>query len=397
MIYREQDVTKIRKYKVDIVLGVILVLVTATLALYMMWDEFGVKVKTSFSEDWTLMHLAKNNDVPIKEIRHIVGHKHRGVWGIPKNMPIGETDIPLSAFEEAIEHIREEANPAAGVVKFVLWAVLISILIIWLKNTRSIRWKRIVILAGTVIVFGFFLGAMPNPMELVVKLFKWTIGMEAGAKVLITSLALFTIFSLVMRKMVCSWGCPLGALQESILNIPVVKRKKNWRLPFWLSITMRSVLFFVFVCLLYGIFFGVSNFVLYHHVNFFKIFNWDLADFALYTLPVLAIASLFVFRPFCQFVCPFGLYAWVLENFAANKIYISEDKCVHCEQCVRACPTEAMKGIYAKKRGYFLPDCWSCGRCIEVCPNNAITFGKQSNGECVAADTGKTKQYDRTC
>jgi ferredoxin len=49
------------------------------------------------------------------------------------------------------------------------------------------------------------------------------------------------------------------------------------------------------------------------------------------------------------------------------------------ERRAKKCPTQAMKGIYEKKRKYLLPDCWSCGVCIEVCPANAVKYG--SNGK----------------
>ena len=96
--------------------------------------------------------------------------------------------------------------------------------------------------------------------------------------------------------------------------------------------------------------------------------------FGILTLPILILSSLYVYRPFCQLICPFGLYAWLLENFAVNKITINEDKCKNCKECVNSCPTQAMKGIYEKRRAYFLPDCWACGKCIEVCPTDAIKY-----------------------
>jgi len=179
--------------------------------------------------------------------------------------------------------------------------------------------------------------------------------------------------------LLCSWGCQLGALQESIFNIPIFRRKYNIQVPFAISLTFRVAVFATFISLLfgfgYGVVEGIKNFVIYHHINYFKIFHFhDLAIIALYTLPIFIIASLFIYRPFCQFICPFGLYSWLLENISIKRIKIIEDKCIKCEKCVKACPTQAMKGIYEKKRKYFLPDCWSCGACIEACPADAIKY-----------------------
>jgi len=141
------------------------------------------------------------------------------------------------------------------------------------------------------------------------------------------------------------------------------------------SLVFRSAFFVVFIMLLFGIGLDVKNFVIFHQVNYFKLFRpANLAPFALYSLVVLVSASFFVFRPFCQFICPFSLWAWLLQNIAINKIRIERDKCIDCKKCEKACPTGAMKAIYEDKRKHFLPDCWSCGKCIDMCPTNAIKY-----------------------
>lgn len=140
-------------------------------------------------------------------------------------------------------------------------------------------------------------------------------------------------------------------------------------------LVVRLVFFVVFIMLLFGIGLDIKNYVIYHQVNYFKLFRpANLAPFALYSLVVLVLASFFVFRPFCQFICPFGLWAWLLQNIAINKIRIERDKCIDCKKCEKACPTGAMKAIYENKRKHFLPDCWSCGKCIDVCPTDAIKY-----------------------
>jgi polyferredoxin len=249
------------------------------------------------------------------------------------------------------------------------------LVLVFVLSRKKIRKIRVPLLILSVAAFGLILGDTPNPMESVVKLFKMLNKMEGEPKVLIISFVLFTLFSLLGSKLICSWGCQLGALQESLFDVPLLKRKRKFQLPFILSLGTRLVLFILFFLLLFGIGLGVKNFVLYHHINYFKIFNWDLASAALYSLPLVILASLFVYRPFCQLICPFGLYSWLLENAAINRIRILEERCIKCQSCVRNCPTKAMEGIYQARRKYFLPDCWSCGVCTEVCPTNAIKYG----------------------
>jgi polyferredoxin len=361
--------------KKNVVLSILLVAVTLCLSLYMNWNSFGAKSALKFSEEMTLKQLSQENTVPVKEILHILSHDDPKAWDLPKDVPIRELKTDPSGIRSVIEHIKEEEKPELEVVKYVLWSAWLSLVLLLVLSRKRIKRIRIPLLILTAATFGLLLGATPNPMEAVVKLFKMLNQMEGGPKVLITSLVIFTLLSLLGSKLICSWGCQLGALQESLFNVPLLKKKRKFQLPFVLTLVLRLVLFVLFFFLLFGIALGVKNFVLFHHINYFKIYNWDLAAVALYTLPLFVLMSLFIYRPFCQLVCPFGLYAWFLENLAINRIKITEDRCIKCESCVRNCPTQAMKGIYQAKRRYFLPDCWSCGVCTEVCPTNAIKYG----------------------
>ncbi|MCP3666030.1 MAG: 4Fe-4S dicluster domain-containing protein, partial [Gammaproteobacteria bacterium] len=79
-----------------------------------------------------------------------------------------------------------------------------------------------------------------------------------------------------------------------------------------------------------------------------------------------------VYRPFCQFICPFGFISWIAEQFSIIRVRIDKDKCTQCGACIKACPLEAVKGRILDKR---LPaDCFSCARCLNVCSFDAIRY-----------------------
>jgi len=364
--------------KMNIIIAVLLFAATIAGVLFIQWDSLTGKGDREpvFSDKFSLKELAKKNGIPPGELRFKLSHELPLGRKIPMKKPIKKLDIEQTKIIKALEHALESDNPFTFIIKYVLWAVLAGVVVLLILQRKKIRLTRKIIMVLVVAIFGIWLGATPSPMESIVKLSKCFAGMQGGPTAIAISFVLFSLFSLWGAKLICSWGCQLGALQETLFNIPLFRKKYKFQIPFCLSLGVRLILFIVFFVLLFNIGVSIKNFVVYHHVNYFKIYHFDdLTKVALYSLPVFVIASFFVFRPFCQFVCPFGLWAWILESLAINKIKIDQDKCIHCNKCVESCPTQAMKGIYQDKRKFFLPDCWSCGNCIEACPTDAISYG----------------------
>jgi ferredoxin len=90
------------------------------------------------------------------------------------------------------------------------------------------------------------------------------------------------------------------------------------------------------------------------------------------TVTIALAGSVFVYRLFCQLVCPFGFVSWIFERFSLARVHIEKDACIQCGACIRACPLDAAKGLVEGRK---LPaDCFSCGRCLNVCPTDALRY-----------------------
>jgi polyferredoxin len=174
--------------------------------------------------------------------------------------------------------------------------------------------------------------------------------------------------------MVCGWACPFGALQELIYSIPGLRKLKRCKLPFVLTNTIRAILFVLMFLLLFGFVGERKGFVIYHYINPFNLFNLHFETIGIVMTVIGAVVgSFFVYRPFCQIICPFGLISWVFERLSITRMRINRDVCTKCGACMRACPSDAAKDrVYGKK---FPADCFSCARCLKVCPTDAIRYG----------------------
>ncbi len=235
------------------------------------------------------------------------------------------------------------------------------------------RAPYMVFLLFSVIVAGFLLGKSPNPMEGAVKIFKSMVGLYPDPTAKVIAFLFFIVLAVVGNKMICGWACPFGALQELIYSIPVLQRIKRRKLPFVLTNTIRAGLFAAMLLFLFGIIGGRKGTVIYHYVNPFNLFNLDFETVSILLTVILALLGSFaVYRPFCQFICPFGFISWIIEQFSIIRVRIDKDKCTECGVCIKACPLEAAKGrIFSKG---LAADCFSCARCLNVCPVDAIHY-----------------------
>lgn len=366
------------------ILGIVLVFATTGLALLIKYDPFEKEPKIAVRDEMSLRHIAERNNVPIDAMVPLLPPTHRTnpaatLLGLHK--PILSLGVEKESIAAAIRTAQTEGFPITDVVRYILWSfwlVAAGCLLIYRRHVRKIRAIWLVL---TLTVFGLILGAAPNPMEAVVKFHKLIQSVPGNPAVfVIANLAIFTLLSIIGAKMLCSWGCQLGALQETLYNLPIFKTlKRKWKLPFATSIAVRITVYLLFFFLFFGLLNinqGGPGSILYHHFNMFKIYDfYDLALFTLLLIPVILIASLVVFRPFCQLICPFGLYSWLLENVSLYRVRkTSTEQCNGCRQCEQVCPTDAMKAMNEGGRRYFLPDCWSCGACIATCPNDALRF-----------------------
>ena len=195
---------------------------------------------------------------------------------------------------------------------------------------------------------------------------------------------LLLLFGLVLGRVVCGWACPVGLLQELIFKLPVPKLKKGrvtraltavkyavlgvFALGFPIAYAFRNEplpAFCKYICPA-GTLEGGLTLLLHPENGGLRetagvLFFWKLG----LALAIL-IASAFVFRVFCRFLCPLGALYSLFARLALLGVKVDETGCTGCGVCVRVCPVDI--------RRVGDRECVHCGRCVSACPEQAIAF-----------------------
>jgi len=215
--------------------------------------------------------------------------------------------------------------------------VLIGALIVttWLalkkRSRQGLVWMSVFSLA----YFGFYrhgcICAVGSVQNVSLALF------NQGYSIPLSALLFFTIpllFALAYGRVFCAGVCPLGAIQELTGIRPV-------KLPKSVEVILASV---PFIYLGIAILFASTNsqFIICRYDPFVGIFRFD----APYTMIIfgvlLLLAGIFVNRPYCRFLCPYGVLLNIFSRFAGKHLTITPAECTNCRLCEEVCPYDAI-------------------------------------------------------
>ncbi|MCX6693295.1 MAG: 4Fe-4S binding protein [Methanomicrobiales archaeon] len=162
-------------------------------------------------------------------------------------------------------------------------------------------WTGIVVLALTVLI-GFLSFAPRVPYQFQLLFVGWqSAGPGGPALVVVAGIIALLALTLLFGRFFCGYLFPIGALFELASRIPGPKVPIPWpRIP--LIIRMGVFLLIVVAGVTFSI--GVLN-----PFGIGEFFSLTASVFS-FVFVVLILASIFVYRPFCRFVCPIGALAF---------------------------------------------------------------------------------------
>jgi ferredoxin len=347
----------------------------------------------SFTTKMSIREIAPKLGVTGKAIAREFGFP----LDVKKNKPLGKLGVKQEDLDHVVEHLIAHR---AKLLKYYVFAALVLWGLVYLtrlgrpdgspnseRKTWYPRGPYVAALLVAVVVCGFMLGKSPNPMEGSVKVFKSMVGLYPSVWDKAAALLFFLGLAVVGNKLVCGWACPFGGLQELLYSLPILKRAKRRKVPFWISNTIRAALLAIMLLLLFGLVGGRRGFVVYHSMNPFNLFDFEFEQLSILITIVLTLGlALFVYRPFCQFICPFGFVSWLAERLSLARVQVDRDRCDNCGACILACPSQAAK--HKVEGRIFGEDCYSCARCLNTCPSDAISYGSifSPKGSCPSQD-----------
>jgi ferredoxin-type protein NapH len=301
----------------------------------------------------------------------------------------------LGGSDEIIKY-REQFRPQLYQPEASFWPKLdLAVLVALLVGGGAMVWRRVhfrwfwIPAAVTLAYFGMLRGGCICPVGSVANLSIGLVHPERVAKMTAVMFFLPLIAAIIMGRVFCVAGCPLGAVQHLLggrhsIRLPkALERVGRW-LPVlalgataWLAVRGGCLL----VCLLDP-----------YKTAFFFSFGW-LHRFLAWAQGSLAEPGLFwvgdltawgiligavglgwwVYRPFCRFVCPYGVLLGWFSMVAIKRRKIEQSHCVQCGICEKRCPVHAI--VRDPKTAEFRIShfhCIQCNRCSSHCRKQGI-------------------------
>ncbi len=200
----------------------------------------------------------------------------------------------------------------------------------------------------------------------------------------IVLLGITLFFGIFLGRVFCGWICAFGALQGGVrfIGSKIIKKKVeiNPKLDKILRLLKYPILFIIlYFTYKTGqlIIRPYDPWATYAHI--FSPFSEIISDFLIGFIILLAIliASFFIDRPFCKYLCPLGAFLGILRIFNFNTIKRDEKTCISCKKCNMVCP---MNIDVMTKEKVKSAECINCFQCINDCPTKKETLKLKTFG-----------------
>ncbi len=249
-----------------------------------------------------------------------------------------EQRFPRPEFESGYQQpATETPAPRAQIMEYLDVAVLVGFLILatWLMIKKRSRRGMMWLVIAAVLYFGFYRNGCVCPIGAI-----QNVTLSFFDPVYAISIVVFLFFvlplivTLFYGRTFCGGVCPLGAIQDLVIVKPL-------SLPKWLNKTLGLI---PYIFLTLAVLFAATgtDFIICRYDPFIGFFRMD----GMFLMIVLGISFLllgmFIGRPYCRFLCPYGVMLSWMSRFSGKHVTITPSKCIQCKLCVKSCPFDAI-------------------------------------------------------
>ncbi len=248
-----------------------------------------------------------------------------------------EFRFPMPEFTTGYEHEPMHLPPAALTPPWLDAALLAALLLAtaWAVLRRRSRNAVLALSFFTLAYFGFYregcvcsVGSLQNVLNAYL-----------GAGDVLTWLTALFFFlpllsALYFGRVFCAAVCPLGAAQELCAVYPVQVPK-----PVDAALGMLAYAYLGIAAM--GVIMG-CGFLICRYDPFVALFRLSGSFNLLLAGGLLLGAGIFIARPYCRYLCPYGVLLRWVSIYARRHATISPAECVQCRLCENACPYNAI-------------------------------------------------------
>ena len=220
------------------------------------------------------------------------------------------------------------------------------------------------------------------------------------------------IIGLFVGRFICGWFCLFGLIQELLYKIPTPKLTmpgKPDKLLRYLKYLILLVMVFLlpffyrsqygagepffckYICPVGTLEGGIPLVLLSSMMRgaLGWLFRWKFL-----LLILCACASIFIYRPFCKYICPLGAFYGLFQKVSLIRMRVDKEKCVDCGLCARNCKMNVDPHKTPNDS-----ECIRCRACIKACPMHALAMkigpGPEQLQEPVAAQADQPLEERR--